>query len=211
MIIRRKHVPLIIIFILSLLLVGIILIHDHAYLSRFDHDVIYYFNKNRIRSLDRTFQFITDINTTVTFITIASVLLLSFLKRSKVILFKAIAIASAMITTTILTSALKELINRDRPFITYPSIERLTTVITPSFPSGHTSEAFALATIVSLLFPDIRVIVVAYIWAILIAYSRMVLGVHYPTDLISAVLLGATVSILIWLVFATRTRPLRTD
>ena len=191
--------------ILLLLLFIIILIHDHAYLGRLDYEILFHFNNNRIRRLDKLFQFVTDINTTVTFITIGGILLLSYIRKSKAILFKAIGAGSALLTTTVITSAMKELINRDRPFLTFSTIERLTTVVTPSFPSGLTSEAFALATIVSLFFPDLRIVIVAYSWALLIAYSRMLLGVHYPTDIISAMLLGATVSLLVWIIFRHRT------
>ncbi len=54
---------------------------------------------------------------------------------------------------------LKYSINRDRPFETYPDIVRKISAGGPSFPSGHTSSAFATATSISLAYPKWYVIV----------------------------------------------------
>ena len=61
----------------------------------------------------------------------------------------------------------------------------------PSFPSGHTSGAFATATILSLEYPKWYVIVPSYLWAGTVGYSRLHLGVHYPTDVLGAMVVGA--------------------
>ena len=52
------------------------------------------------------------------------------------------------------TYTLKYTINRDRPFSTYPDIRNKVNETSPSFPSGHTSSAFATATSLSLAFPE---------------------------------------------------------
>jgi len=59
-----------------------------------------------------------------------------------------------------------------------------------SFPSGHTSEAFSTATALSLKYPEWYIIAPAYLWAGSVGYSRMNLGVHYPTDVLAGALLG---------------------
>ena len=89
------------------------------------------------------------------------------------------------------TTAMKYSINRDRPFITYPDITKKTKAGSPSFPSGHTSIAFATATSLSLAYPKWYVIVPGYTWAGTVAYSRMYLGVHYPSDVLIGALVGA--------------------
>lgn len=65
-------------------------------------------------------------------------------------------------------------------------------VITPSdqfsFPSGHTSAACLVATLVGYFFPDL--ILVLTLWATLIGFSRVVLGVHFPTDTLMGMALG---------------------
>lgn len=57
-----------------------------------------------------------------------------------------------------------------------------------SFPSGHTSAAFMMATLLSYFFPAMAVPL--YGWAILVGFSRVVLGVHFPTDTLIGSLLG---------------------
>ncbi len=89
------------------------------------------------------------------------------------------------------TSALKYSVNRDRPFVTYPDIVNKVDETSPSFPSGHTSSAFATATSLSLNFPKWYVIVPSYLWAGTIGYSRMYLGVHYPSDVLGGMIVGA--------------------
>ena len=90
-----------------------------------------------------------------------------------------------------ITTALKYAINRDRPYESYPDITQKTDVVSPSFPSGHTSAAFATATSVSLAYPKWYFIVPSYTWAGTVAYSRMDLGVHYPSDVVAGALIGA--------------------
>ena len=90
-----------------------------------------------------------------------------------------------------ITSAIKYSINRERPFITYPDIAKKSDGGSPSFPSGHTSSAFATATSLSLAYPEWYIIVPTYTWAGAVAYSRMDLGVHYPSDVLVGAIVGA--------------------
>jgi len=89
------------------------------------------------------------------------------------------------------TLALKYSINRDRPFVTYPDIKNKAYEGSPSFPSGHTSSAFATATMLSLNYPRWYVIAPSYLWAGTVGYSRMYLGVHYPGDVLGGIITGA--------------------
>lgn len=88
------------------------------------------------------------------------------------------------------TMALKYSVNRDRPFVTYPDIRNKSYEGSPSFPSGHTSSAFATATMLSLNYPKWYVIAPAFAWAGTVSYSRMYLGVHYPSDVLGGIITG---------------------
>lgn len=58
------------------------------------------------------------------------------------------------------------------------------------FPSCHAANSFALATFLSLLFAKRRFTTFIFTWAILTAYSRLYLGVHYPGDLLVGGVIG---------------------
>lgn len=70
----------------------------------------------------------------------------------------------------------------------------LTAFITPSdrysLPSGHTAAAFVMATLISQFYPDGYGI--AFMWAALIGSARILLGVHFLTDVIIGAILGAS-------------------
>lgn len=101
-----------------------------------------------------------------------------------------VILASAALNGGI-TELMKYTFKRDRPFITYPDITKKSAAGSPSFPSGHTSSAFALATSLSLTYPKWYVIASSYTWASTVAFSRMDLGVHYPSDILAGALVGS--------------------
>ncbi len=63
----------------------------------------------------------------------------------------------------------------------------------PSFPSGHTAAAFAVAAVVSLSFRQLRLQIMVFAVAVLIGLSRMYLGLHFFSDIFGGAVLGASV------------------
>jgi membrane-associated phospholipid phosphatase len=105
--------------------------------------------------------------------------------------YTGICIATGIALNTAMVYGLKYAIKRDRPYVTYPEIKNLVSETTYSMPSGHTASAFNVATSLTLFYPKWYVVLPAYTWASGIAYSRMYMGVHYPSDLIAGVILGS--------------------
>ncbi len=84
---------------------------------------------------------------------------------------------------------IKKNIKRPRP---HQRLRGIQCLIAPpdefSFPSGHTAAAFLIACLISMAFPVL--IVPAFGWALLVGFSRVYLGVHYPTDALAGMVLG---------------------
>jgi len=120
---------------------------------------------------------------------------LVFLSRKKY-MSMGIMLMIALIASTLVGSlVLKPLIARPRPFELNPDIVMLISLPTDySFPSGHTSAAFASAAV--LLMNHKRFGIYALILGSLIAFSRMYLFVHYPTDVLAGILLGTAAGVL---------------
>jgi undecaprenyl-diphosphatase len=103
----------------------------------------------------------------------------------------ALYVGESILVSTFITTALKNTIQRPRPFVNDPTIVPADVAGGYSFPSGHTSEAFATATALSIAYPKWYVIVPSYLWATSVGYSRMYLGVHYPSDVLGGAIAGA--------------------
>lgn len=148
-------------------------------------------NVNRNPRLDGTFTAITH---SVTPVSIALPVIMTgagLLKKDKTLRNKGYEMGASLLITTGFTFALKYGINRPRPFATYPFVDNVLSPGDPSFPSGHTSAAFHTATMLSLQFPKWYVIAPSFAWAGLAGYSRMHLGVHYPSDVLAGAVIGA--------------------
>ncbi len=125
------------------------------------------------------------------------ILAYSLFKKDSISRQKFYTIVSSELFAGIITTSLKFAFKRERPFSTYPNdIFKYSNAGSYSFPSGHTSAAFSLATSVSLEFPKWYVIAPSMLWAGTVGYSRMYLGVHYPSDVLIGAIIGAGTSYL---------------
>lgn len=64
-----------------------------------------------------------------------------------------------------------------------------------SFPSGHTSAAFLIAGTIGIWYPSLMAIL--YLWAVWVGLSRIILGVHFPSDTVAGAALGASVAAMV--------------
>ena len=119
-----------------------------------------------------------------------SVLLMFFPKTRKTGLGMAFALAMGLVVCNL---TLKPMVARIRPYDLQAELGVTINLLQGamhdfSFPSGHTIASFEAATV--LLKNSKKMGIPAYILAILVAFSRLYLYVHYPTDVIASIILG---------------------
>ncbi len=147
-------------------------------------------NLNRNQSLDGVMTGLTNSVYPISGIVPICELVAGYKKRDKIMVRKGWQAIEGLGINTILTFGMKYAINRPRPYKTYPDIQNYQYDKDPSFPSGHSSFAFCTATNISRLYPKWYVVVPAYTWAATVGYSRMDLGMHYPSDILIGAIVG---------------------
>lgn len=92
-----------------------------------------------------------------------------------------------------LYSAMKHSLARERPFVKHAGIEQLTAPLDRySFPSGHTLHAVAFTVMLIPHYPALAWPLVPF--TILVAMSRVILGMHYPSDVLAGAVIGAVLA-----------------
>lgn len=125
---------------------------------------------------------------------IMAVVLLLFKKTRKCGLLMLLSMAVCYLLGNML---LKNLIQRPRPCQLDPSVALLIPMPGEySFPSGHTLHGFTAATIIFL--HNRKAGIAALLLSAVIAFSRMYLFVHFPTDILGGMALGIAVAVIVY-------------
>jgi membrane-associated phospholipid phosphatase len=161
-----------------------------------DIDLLRSINHHRPTGLDGSCQLISNTVTPFSIALPASLLLVGKLRSDKPMFANGLKSGVAIVAAVSMSTVLKYGIHRERPYSRYPDIEKLSDDSTPSFPSGHTTSAFCTATSLSLMYPKWYVIVPSYSWAVAVGYSRMHMGMHYPSDVLMGAIIGTASSFL---------------
>lgn len=104
-----------------------------------------------------------------------------------------IHMAIAGVTGVIIYKLLKNNLVRQRPCIKHDCIHQGTAMLDYySFPSGHTLHAFSFSIIAINAFPQLAFVLIPF--TLLVAASRVVLGLHYPTDVLVGAALGTALA-----------------
>ena len=173
------------------LVIVILFISSLGSAQNFDINLLKIINNNRNKSLDPTFQFLSNSVTPLTVGVPIGYIINALIKKDSLSKHQAFQIVGTQLISLVLTTSLKYSVNRERPGVTYSFIEVKSQTGDPSFPSGHTSASFALATSLSMVCPKWYVVVPSYAWATSVAYSRMDLGCHYPSDVLVGAIIGS--------------------
>ena len=143
--------------------------------------------------LDNIMIFITSLGNGGMIWIAATIALLIPKKTRKAGVMSAVALLGSLIINN---NIVKNIVQRPRPFVTFADLQII--IPTPSefsFPSGHTSSSFAAAAVFYRHLPK-KLGIPSVILAGLIGFSRLYVGVHYPTDVIAGVLMGILLSYL---------------
>ncbi|WP_158232521.1 phosphatase PAP2 family protein [Sporosarcina sp. P13] len=197
---RELSLRLLIIWLICIFLTGFFAlvarsIHLHT-ITSFDDPIIDFVQGAETTWLTAIMKAFTTIGSTAVVVLLA-VFALAILLRLQY-RAQAILLVSVLAGTGILNQVLKFIFKRERP-----DFYRLIEITGYSFPSGHTMMAFSLYTILAyivwrnLRFTWSRVVVVilATVMIVMIALSRIYLGVHYPSDIV-----GGMLASMVWLI-----------
>lgn len=106
----------------------------------------------------------------------------------------AILLGTAMAVERIVYLLLKNTLKRRRPEQFVPGFRSLVQASDQfSFPSGHTSAAFCLATATGIVFGG--PFIAMYLWAGAVGLSRVLLGVHFPGDVLAGAVMGSSIAV----------------
>lgn len=169
------------------------------FFNKVDNIILNWINvKLRNKTFDKIMPIITSIgNLGIVWITISVLLLL---RKNDYKILGQMIITSLIITTIIGEGIIKNIVKRKRPFYDDDNKKLLISrPITYSFPSGHTASSFAVATV--FIKTDNSASFGIVLLANLIAFSRVYLGVHYPSDVIGGGIIGAICGFITFILF----------
>ncbi|MBC7087076.1 MAG: phosphatase PAP2 family protein [Tissierellales bacterium] len=163
----------------------------------FDENILLFLDNNQYPNLLNAMKFISFIGSSAFLVPAISitVVLLIFRKKYREILM----IISASLGSLGINSLLKNIIKRERPVEFFKAIET-----SYSFPSGHAMVAASLSFTIAYILTKNKsqaskkkAYIIASIYTVLMSFSRLYLGVHYPIDVIFGIFYGITLFILI--------------
>jgi undecaprenyl-diphosphatase len=122
------------------------------------------------------------------------------LRRPRVLSASVLAVAASGVAVMI-AAVLARVVDRPRPFVVHPQIHLfLAHAADPGFPSDHATAAFAIAAVLIVRLG--RRALPVLLAATVLAVSRVLVGVHYPADVLAGALLGTAAAVLVCLVAA---------
>jgi len=166
-------------------------------ITSFDQSLLFFIQSIRFILLDNVMLFVTTLGDGGAIWIVTSIILL-FNRKTRLI--GLMVLLALMLSNIITNNILKDLIARPRPYVDFPEVSLIIHKLTSfSFPSGHTSSSFAAAYILSYFFKKTKI----WWWllASLIAFSRIYLFVHYPTDILGGIAVGLLCGQLVIMLF----------
>ncbi|MGR7814568.1 phosphatase PAP2 family protein [Lacinutrix undariae] len=163
---------------------------------QYDYQILKWIQTHRFSALDTFFYGVSATTFLVCIMVLVSLGWLYIKRKPKAFNNIYYSLLFVFTLSAITSLVLKYIINRPRPFVTHPDIITFSQVSPYAFPSGHTTIVFSLAFLALFLALKKRYLIPLFLWAILVAYSRMVLGAHYLSDVLGGIVISVLLSIL---------------
>ena len=164
-------------------------------LIELDKSIFFFFNGMHTDWLDQVMFWLSEKKVWIPFyILIAAWIIKSYKWKKGLIYIAGIGIAIAL-TDQIISGFMKDFFERYRPSQD-PEIKDMVHIVNDyrggrfGFASSHSGNSFALAMFVYLLFKEYRWVWLMFVWAAVVAYTRVYLGVHFPGDILVGGIIG---------------------
>ena len=181
-------------------------------------DLFYFINHNLQNPLlDSVMPVLTQFGDFIfLFFILLIVILYAHLKRNHVLKRIGFLVLMAFLFSGIIAIILKHMIHEPRPFISLSNVHLLIAEDDPlSFPSGHTTSIMAIVSVLILNMKELSkkyykiIDLVLIIFAIIMPFSRIYVGVHYPCDILAGAIIGICGGFLVNYFFNTKKLNLR--
>lgn len=172
-----------------------------------DQNIVLWVNGHNTAFLDELMWFISMPTTWIPLYVLLLCLLVFKVKDKSAILKILIGFAVAVaLSDYICSGVIKPLFQWPRPShdSTMPALHKVHGYVGGEFGfcSSHAANSMAVALLFSLLYRKTIATVLLMIWVLVVCYSRIYLGAHYPIDIIAGLIIGSLFAVLVWLVLS---------